>query len=128
MGLRKEIMSKKILIAEDERPIANALFNKLKSEGFYVVMVANGQEAIEAMKKEKFNLILLDLMMPIIDGFGVLTKMKEEGNLTSVIVLSNLGQEIDIEKAKALGAKDYFVKADTPIKEIVKKINAALEI
>lgn len=121
-------MSKKVLIAEDEKPIANALFNKLKSEGFDADLVINGQEALNAIKSEKFDLILLDLMMPVMDGFGVLSKMKEEGNTTPVIILSNLGQEVDIEKAKSMGAKDYFVKADTPIKEIVKKINEALGI
>ncbi len=117
---------KKILIAEDERPIANALFNKLTSEGFEPKMVINGQEALDALGKEKYDLILLDLMMPVVDGFVVLKKLKDENNQIPVIVLSNLGQEDDVKRAKDLGAMDYFVKANTKVKDLIVIINQAL--
>lgn len=125
MGIRKDIM-KKILIAEDERPIANALFNKLTSEGFEPKMVINGQEALDALSKEKYDLILLDLMMPVVDGFVVLKKLKDGNNQIPVIVLSNLGQENDVKRAKDLGAKDYFVKANTKVKDLIVIINQVL--
>lgn len=119
--------AKKILIVDDERPIAQALFYKLQSETFNPKVASNGQEALDALNKEKFDLILLDLMMPVMDGFGVMSKMKEANITTPVIVLSNLGQESDIKKAMDMGAKNYFVKADTPIKKVIEIINQALE-
>ncbi|MBM2820884.1 MAG: winged helix family two component transcriptional regulator [Candidatus Berkelbacteria bacterium] len=121
-------MAKKILIVEDEKPIANALFNKLKSEGFEPKMVINGQEALDILAQEKFDLILLDLMMPIVNGFEVLKKMKDLNNTAPVIVLSNLGQEEDVQKAMEMGAKNFFVKADTPLIEVINQINHALEL
>ena len=119
-------MAKKILIAEDERPIAQALYNKLKSEGFEPKLAHNGQEALDLLTQEKVDLILLDLMMPVVDGFGVMAKLKENNDQTPIIVLSNLGQESDIQKAMEMGAKNFYVKADTPLLEVIKQINGAL--
>ena len=82
-------------------------------------MVYDGLAAWELIKKEKFDLILLDLMLPKMDGFGVLKSMREKKDNTPVIVASNLGQEDDAQKAKSMGAKWYFVKSDTPINKIV---------
>ena len=111
---------KKILIAEDEKPLAKVLSLKLTKAGFEVEIVYNGKEALDKITKEKFDLILLDLVMPNISGFGVLEKMKELGNSTPVVVLSNLSQEGDETKARSLGAKDFFIKSNTPVSEIVK--------
>ncbi|MBL1434250.1 response regulator [Candidatus Wolfebacteria bacterium] len=120
--------AKRILIAEDERPLAKVLLLKLTKAGFEVVIVCNGEEALDKITTEKFDLILLDLVMPNISGFGVLTKMKELGNNTPVIVLSNLSQEGDEIKAKNLGAEDFFVKSNTPISEIVKHVQKTLAV
>ena len=113
---------KKILIVENERPMAYALELKLKNSGFDVKSAYGGQEAIDRLKTDKFDLILLDLMMPGKDGFNVLQEMKDGGIVTPAVVLSNLGQQEDLEKAKKLGAKDYFVKSNISINEIIKKI------
>ncbi len=114
---------KTVLIAEDERPMARALELKLTHEGFKVTCAANGEEAVEALKKSSFDIILLDLMMPKVDGFGVLEHMKSEKIGTPVIILTNLSQQEDEEKAKTLGAKDFFVKSNTPIAKIIDYIN-----
>lgn len=118
--------AKKILIAEDEKPMSKALEIKLGREGYDVKAAYNGQEAIDYLKKEKFDLVLLDLIMPKKDGFEVLTEIKNKKIKTSVIVLSNLGQEEDMDRAKSLGAKDFFVKSDTPIAEILEHIQKVL--
>ena len=78
------------------------------------------------MAKEKFDLILLDLIMPVMDGFELLEKMKERGLKTPVIVLTNLGQTEDAKKAKELGAVDYFIKSNTAIADVVKHIDKVL--
>ncbi|MCX6723243.1 MAG: response regulator, partial [Candidatus Staskawiczbacteria bacterium] len=82
----------KILIAEDERAIAGALNLKLNHEGFESKVALNGREAMDNLQNEKFDLLILDLMMPQLDGYGVLTEMKEKGIKIPVIVASNLSQ------------------------------------
>lgn len=117
---------KKILIAEDEKPMAHALEVKLNSSGYEATTVFDGQQAIEALEAETYHLVLLDLMMPKKDGFAVLEEMKEKKIKTPVIVSTNLSQESDIDKAKNLGAKDYFVKSDTPITGVVEYVKKTL--
>ena len=78
------------------------------------------------MEKEKFDLMLLDLVMPIMDGFGVLEHMKKANNQIPVIVSRNLSQEADLGRAKELGAKDYFIKSDTPINDVISHIKEIL--
>ena len=119
--------SKKILIAEDEKPLAQVLTLKLERSGFDVRVAVNGQEALDVLAKEKFDLVLLDLVMPKVDGFGVLKELKKRGDATKVIVLSNLSQEEDAKKAKELGAQDFFIKSNTPIADIVEKVTALFE-
>ncbi len=120
--------AKKILIVEDERPLAHALEMKLKHEGFAPEVVANGEDALNALEHAtEYSLMLLDLIMPRVDGFTVLSEMKRRGiGIPPVMVLSNLGQEEDRRKAKELGAVNYFVKSNTPISEIVSAIKQAL--
>jgi two-component system response regulator VicR len=118
--------NKKILIVEDEKAIASALELKLKHEGYEVQCVFDGNSALELLKNAKFDLILLDLIMPQMDGFGVLTELKARNDKTSVIVLSNLSQAEDMTRAKELGAKDFFIKSDIPIAEVIKKVHHAL--
>lgn len=117
---------KMILIVEDEKPLSHALEMKLKSQGFVTKVVTNGTDAIEELKKTKYQLVLLDLIMPVMDGFGVLTEMANNKLKVPVIVLSNLGQDEDRTKAKSLGAVDYFVKSNTPIAEILTRVKQAL--
>ncbi len=119
--------TKKILIIEDEKPVARALNLKLNNNGFNAVMAFDGEEAFELLKKENFDLIICDLVMPRMNGFEVLKNLKKEKNKTPVIILTNLGQEDDEERTKALGAKDFFVKSNTPIEDIVKWIKKFLK-
>jgi DNA-binding response OmpR family regulator len=114
---------KRILIAEDERPMAKALFLKLENEGYEAVNVYDGQTALDTAKKEAFDTILLDIMMPIVNGFDVLSSLKSsKKRVPPVLVLSNLSQEEDVEKAKELGAVEFVVKSNTPINDVVTLI------
>lgn len=117
----------KILIAEDEKPMARALELKLNHSGFEAKAVYDGEEAIEALSKEKFDLLLLDLIMPKKDGFAVLEELKKRGNKIPVVISSNLGQDEDIKRAESLGAKDYFIKSNTPLTDIVENIKKILK-
>lgn len=112
----------KILIAEDEKAIGSALNLKLNHEGFEAKVAFNGKEALSLLESEKFDLLILDLIMPQLDGFGVLKEIKAKGIKTPVMVISNLSQTADISKAKDLGAVDFLIKSDTPVAEIVEKI------
>lgn len=114
--------AKKILVVEDDKAISRALVLKLTSAGFAVKSCFDGQEGLSVLAKEKFDLIFLDLMMPGVDGFGVLAELKERGSKVPVIVLTNLSQVDDYKRVKELGALDLFVKSDTPLTEIVKKV------
>ena len=115
-----------ILIVEDEKPLAHALALKMEHEGFAVHIALNGGEGMKEALTGKYAITLLDLIMPDIDGFTILQAMQEKGVKTPIIVLSNLGQDEDRERAKKLGATDYFVKANTPISEILRKVKSLL--
>jgi DNA-binding response OmpR family regulator len=117
---------KKILIIEDERPLAHALALKLEHEGYTVTTAGTGDEGMKAALAGGVDLILSDLIMPGTDGFAILSALKEKGSKIPVIVLSNLGQEEDKKRALDLGAKDYRVKANTPIAEILKIVQSSI--
>lgn len=116
----------RILVVEDEKPMARALELKLQHSGFEVLVANDGQSALDMLQKEKFDLILLDLMMPKIDGFGVIQALRERKNKTPIIVTTNLSQEDDAKKVKDLGVAGYFVKSDTPINKLVDHVVATL--
>lgn len=115
---------KKILVVEDERPLAHALELKFGHDGYDVTIATDGEEALKIANGTKFDAILLDLIMPNMDGFTFLESLKKK---TPVIILSNLGQDEDKERAKTLGAKDYFVKSNTPITQIIKAVQALVK-
>lgn len=121
-------MTKKIIIVEDEKPMANALVLKLSNSGFEAIAVSDGKEALVELKKNKYDLMLLDLMMPKMGGFEVLENLKKNNNKMPVIISTNLSQEHDIKKAKDLGAIDYFVKSDTSINKVIEQIKKVLKI
>ncbi len=120
-------ISKKILIIEDEKTLARALELKLSRADFNVRVVYNGEDGLNLLEKETFDLILLDLIMPKMDGFGVLRCLVELQIKTPVIVLSNLSQENDAKKTKEFGAKDFFIKSNTPISTIAEKVTKILK-
>ena len=112
---------------EDEKPMARALELKLVHAGFDAKAVFNGEDGVLLMRKEHYDLALLDLVMPKIDGFKVLEILKNENIGIPVIVLSNLSQEGDERRAKELGAKDFFIKSNTPITTIVEHVTQFLK-
>jgi two-component system alkaline phosphatase synthesis response regulator PhoP len=118
---------KKILIVEDERPLAHALELKIGHEGYETKVCLTGAEGLKEALTGKYDFILLDLIMPELDGFSFLQEMNAKKVKTPVIILSNLGQEEDKAKAKSFGVIDYFVKANTPISNIVQRVKEALK-
>ena len=122
-------MTKTILIVEDDKFLRELIARKLLEEEYEISEAVDGEEGIKKIKEEKPDLVLLDLILPGIDGFEVLSQMKEESALSSipVIILSNLGQKEDVEKGLSLGAVDYLIKAHFIPGEIVEKIKNALK-
>ncbi len=121
-------MAKKILIVEDDKFLRELIFEKLDSEGYEISKAADGEEGVKKAGEEKPDLILLDLILPGMDGFEVLSKIRENKELAQmpIIILSNLGQKEDIERGLTLGATDFMVKAHFTPNEIVDKIKKVL--
>jgi DNA-binding response OmpR family regulator len=119
---------KRILIAEDEKPLARAISLKLEKEGFVTEIVNDGEEVEKKIVEEKYDLILMDLMMPKLDGFTVLEKMKTDNIKIPVIIMSNLSQETDKERVTQAGALAFFVKSDIKLFEVVDFIRKTLKI
>jgi len=122
-------MAKKILIIEDDKFLRELIARKLTNEDFDVLEAIDGEGGIKKMKEEKPDLVLLDLILPGIDGFEVLSRRGEDQSIAPipVIILSNLGQREEIEKGLKLGAIDYLIKAHFTPGEIIEKIKIALK-
>lgn len=114
----------KVLIIEDEEILLKVLKEKFENEGFEVDVAIDGEEALPAVEKSNPDLIVLDIILPKKDGFEILQELKSSLKFKQipVIVLSNLGQDEEIKKALVLGATDYLVKTQHPIKEVVDKV------
>lgn len=119
---------KTILIVEDDKFLRELMNQKLLREGFETEEAVDGEQGIQKIKEVKPDLVLLDLILPGIDGFEVLAKIKEDPILSAipVIILSNLGQKDDIERGLQLGAKDYLIKAHFTPGEVIEKIKNIL--
>ena len=118
--------TKKILIIEDDRALAKALAETLTEDGFTTKAVFDGEEGLKMLEAEKYDLVLLDLMMPKVNGFEFLKEIKARKIDIQAIVLSNLCQGKDEKMARELGAVEYFVKSDTKLYEIAQKIRDLL--
>jgi len=116
--------TKKVLIIEDDKSLREMYETKLKIKGFNVITAEDGEDGIKKIKTEKPNLVLLDMMMPKKNGFDVLGDIQKDVKIkkTPVIVLSNLGQESDMALAKSLGAKEYYVKSNLLLNDLVNKV------
>jgi len=121
-------MFKKILIVEDDKFLRELMSKKLITLGYEVVSAADGESGLVMIKETKPDVVLLDLILPGINGFEVLEKAKQDPEIANipVVILSNLGQGEDIEKGLALGAKDFLVKAHFTPQEIVNKLKTIL--
>lgn len=118
----KEATQKKILIIEDEKPLAHALELKLTHEGFLVTATGSGEEGLKLVTEQAFDLVLTDLIIPGVDGFKILETIQEKKIKTTVMVMTNLNQEEDKKKVFDLGAADFFVKSNSPLSSIVENI------
>ena len=119
----------KILIVEDDKFLRELLVRKLEGEGFNTIIAIDGDEGFRKVKEESPQLILLDLILPGIDGFEVLKNIKSDQAIAKipVIILSNLGQKEEVEKGLRAGADDYLIKAHFTPDEIIAKIKKVLK-
>ncbi|MCK4592792.1 response regulator [Candidatus Parcubacteria bacterium] len=117
---------KKILVIEDEATLQKALNDILSQEGYDVLSALDGVSGLDLALKENPDLILLDIILPKLDGFEVLKKLKEENSQIPIIILTNLSDINDIQKALDLGATTYLVKADFHLDDVLKKIKETL--
>ena len=119
---------KKILVVEDDKFLRELIIQKLLSEGYSTAEAVDGEEGIKKIAEEKPDLVLLDIILPGIDGFEVLKQAKANEDIKDIpiIILSNLGQQDDTDKGIELGAKDYLIKAEFTPGEIIEKIKAVL--
>ncbi|PIY95521.1 response regulator, partial [Candidatus Jorgensenbacteria bacterium CG_4_10_14_0_8_um_filter_39_13] len=108
---------KNILLVEDELLLSNILKSRLEKEGFKVFQARDGEMALKFLRETKPDIILLDIILPKISGFEILEELQKNPELQSapVAIISNLGQESDIQKGRSLGAINYFVKAQVTI-------------
>lgn len=120
--------SRRILIIEDDEFISDVYQKKLALEGYSIDLARDGEEALRKIREQKPDLVLLDIMIPLKDGFQVLSDMRNDSSLSDirVMVMSNLSQGKDIARAKELGAVDYIVKSNVGLPEIVARVRRQL--
>jgi two-component system alkaline phosphatase synthesis response regulator PhoP len=121
---------KTILIVEDEQGLLRVLKDKLEEEGFSVLIARNGLEGLNISMEKHPDLILLDILMPVMDGITMLKRLRQDvwGKDVSVMLLTNLSQEEKIADAVELGTFEYLIKSDWSIADVVKKIKEKLKI
>jgi CheY-like chemotaxis protein len=119
-------MAKRILLVEDEDIMVDLLQRKLTKEGYEVFVARDGEEGLKKMREmdPKPDLILLDIVMPKMGGFEVMEEMAKDESLKNipVIVISNSGQPVELDRAKKLGAKDWLIKTEFDPKEVLEKV------
>lgn len=121
-------MQKKILIIEDDDFFRGLIAKKLLFEEFDAYMAANGEEGLAKIKEQKPDLVLLDMLLPSMDGFEVLAKIKEDPAISStpVIIASNLVEKEDVDRALKMGAIDYMIKSQYTPEMIIEKVKKVL--
>ena len=117
-------MAYRIAIIEDEDVLRDLLVQKFEHEGFTVFPAVNGKEGLKVIRQDQPDIILLDIVMPIMNGYDVLQALHDEKKPTvPIIIISNSGQPVEIDKAMNLGANDFIVKAQIDPGEVVAKVN-----
>lgn len=119
---------KTILVVEDEKSLRTALHNKFTKEGYQVLLAADGSEGLQSAKADKPDLILLDIVMPLMDGITMLRELRDDswGKDVPVILLTNLNDEQRLADAMTRGVHDYLVKSDWKIQDVVDVVNKRL--
>lgn len=118
------VLSKKVLLVEDDDALANVYMTRLQAEGIEVRRVPNGEDALVAATEYRPDLIVLDVMMPKINGFDVLDIIRNTPTLgsTKIVMLTALSQDSDRKRAEELGADDYLVKSQVVMSDVVERI------
>ncbi len=118
-----------VLYVEDEPFLGKTLERMFSEGGFAFSLALDGEEALEKIRANKYDLVLLDILLPKLDGFEVLKRMKqiEDTKHIPVVVLSNLGSDADVSKSKELGAQNHFIKVTMDPRKIVAYVRAFLE-
>ena len=121
---------KNILLVEDDVFLAGIYKKKFEVEGFKITVADNGEKGLNEAKKKLPDMILLDVLLPKMDGFAVLKELKKDANTQNipVILLTNLGQKDDVEKGIEMGAQDYLIKIHFKPSEVVDKVRKVLGI
>ena len=128
MSEKEKKEKKRILLVEDDPLIVDIYTTKLEESGFEVKAVSDGQEALDRIKREDFDLMVLEIVLPRLTGFDLLKKMKKEKlKKLKILVLSALGQDSNVKLAKKLGAKKYLIKSHFTPSETVEEIKAILK-
>ena len=117
-----------VMVVEDDKFLRELLVRKLLAEKFTVESTIDAEGAFTILKDKKPNIILLDLILPGVSGFDILARVKADQSTADipVIILSNLGQKEDVDRAKSLGARDFMVKANFTLDEIVEKVHSVV--
>ncbi len=120
---------KRILLVEDDPFLIDIYTQKLKSEGFEVEVSVDGEKVLRILQKKKPDLLLLDIVLPKLDGWEILKRINENPNFKDlkIIILSNLGQREDIERGRELGAEKYLIKAHFTPSQVVEEIKKVLK-
>jgi two-component system alkaline phosphatase synthesis response regulator PhoP len=115
----------RVLIAEDEADLAMGLRDNLQFEGYEVIVASDGQAALKAATEQSPDLVLLDIMMPKMDGLEVCRRIREAGHTIPILMLTAKSQEIDVVRGLEMGADDYITKPFS-VRELLARIKAAL--
>lgn len=120
---------KRVLIVEDDPLLLRVLSESFAEQGYHISTVENGLEVMKSVEEFKPDLILLDLILPGMDGFAILKELKtnEDTKEIPVVVVSNLGNEGDVKSCKSLGAEEYFIKANVEVDQIIKSVEKVLK-
>lgn len=116
----------KILIIEDEPVHLNVMKAKLEHEGYNVLVATDGEAGYQMARDEKPDLVLLDIILPKINGFEVLERLKKDNSTVPVIIISNSGQPVEVDRAIKMGARDYLVKAEFNPADVLEKVEKAV--
>lgn len=123
-----DIINKKILIVEDDKDFLFILQTDLRNAGFSVVVAEDGQAGLDAVQEEKPDLVILDILMPKMDGIEVARHLKEKGVEVPIIFLTNMSDLDHISKATETAPSDYIIKSDVPVDKIVAEVKKKLGV
>jgi DNA-binding response OmpR family regulator len=117
----------KLLVVEDDAVLRDLYIRKFSKDAYEVITATNGQEALDYIARNTPDVLLLDLNMPVLDGFGVLEKLPKEKRTFPIIIITNFDDQTNRERGKSLGVSDFFVKKDMTIKTLVEMVDKLLK-